>query len=111
MKTGLKMSFVIIWKCFVAIFPAIISTYNFTLRFYRITEYMITRMTFYKINLLLLTVLVLFVGCSSEGGEERRSLKKKSVPETSVFLEADSTNDIGMPTWIKATSNSVFFFD
>jgi len=64
-----------------------------------------------KKNWLLFFSLMVIVGCSSKKQQEPVSFNEKNVNEVSVLLDADSSNTIAQPAWIKSVSDGFLIYD
>lgn len=59
----------------------------------------------------LLLLLIFSVSCSFEAGKEDTSFKHKKVDEISIVIQADSSDLIAAPSWIKLTSGGFILHD
>lgn len=67
--------------------------------------YSMSKYQLYSPSILL---IFLFIACSSE---KDISFKSKSIDGVSVFLQADATNKLAAPAWIKSTAGGFFLFE
>ncbi|GAA5521077.1 hypothetical protein Asal01_01010 [Fodinibius salicampi] len=56
-------------------------------------------------------LLIFLVNCSTEKEEKNISFNEKKVEEVSILLNADTTNEIASPAWIKSVSDGFLLYD